>query len=219
MFLHSTSPYCVFLTNEVEAQTMRWLRNTFLKGLAALLPVALTIFFVYWLASTAETIASGPLRFVLPEETYWPGLGLLAACALVLIVGALVDAYIVRRFWRFGESLLARIPIVKTIFGALKDFTRFLPAGGKARDLKRVVIWRMQTAHLIGFVTEEELSPKLFGDQTTDLVAVYFPMSYQIGGYTLYLHKSELQETTLSVEEGMRLVLIGGVTSEATAKA
>lgn len=198
---------------------MRWLRNTFLKGLAALLPVALTIFFVYWLATTAETIASGPLRLVLPEETYWPGLGLIAACVLVLLVGALVDAYIVRRFWRFGESLLARIPIVKTIFGALKDFTRFLPAGGKARDLKRVVIWRMQTAHLIGFVTEEELSPKLFGDQTTDLVAVYFPMSYQIGGYTLYLHKSELQETALSVEEGMRLVLIGGITSEAAAKA
>lgn len=198
---------------------MRWLRNTFLKGLAALLPVALTIFFVYWLATTAETIASGPLRVVLPEHTYWPGLGLLAACVLVLLVGALVDAYIVQRLWRFGESLLARIPIVKTIFGALKDFTRFLPAGGKSRDLKRVVIWRMQTAHLIGFVTEEELSPKLFGDQTSDLVAVYFPMSYQIGGYTLYLHKSELQETTLSVEEGMRLVLIGGITSEASAKA
>ena len=198
---------------------MRWLRNTFLKGLAALLPVALTIFFVYWLATTAETIASGPLRVVLPEDTYWPGLGLLAACLLILLVGALVDAYIVQRLWRFGESLLARIPIVKTIFGALKDFTRFLPAGSKSRDLKRVVIWRMQTAHLIGFVTEEELSPKLFGDQTSDLVAVYFPMSYQIGGYTLYLHKSELQETTLSVEEGMRLVLIGGITSEASAKA
>lgn len=198
---------------------MRWLRNTFLKGLAALLPVALTTFFVYWLATTAETIASGPLRVLLPEDTYWPGLGLVAACLLVLLVGVLVDAYIVRRWWRFGESLLARIPIVKTIFGALKDFTRFLPAGGKARDLKRVVIWRMQTAHLIGFVTEEELSPKLFGERTADLVAVYFPMSYQIGGYTLYLHKSELQETTLSVEEGMRLVLIGGITSEASAKA
>jgi uncharacterized membrane protein len=194
---------------------MRWLRNTFLKGLAALLPVALTMFFVYWLATTAEAIASGPLRVVLPEDTYWPGLGLLAACMLVLLVGALVDAYIVQRFWRFGESLLARIPIVKTIFGALKDFTRFLPAGGKARDLKRVVIWRMQTAHLIGFVTEEELSPKLFGDETSDLVAVYFPMSYQIGGYTMYLPATELTETDLSVQEAMRMVLIGGVTSHA----
>jgi uncharacterized membrane protein len=41
-------------------------------------------------------------------------------------------------------------------------------------------------------------------------------MSYQIGGYTLYLHKSELEETQLSVEEAMRMVLIGGVTSQGT---
>jgi uncharacterized membrane protein len=200
-----------------EAQMMRWLRNTFLKGLAALLPVAVTIFFVYWLASTAESIASGPLRALLPADRYWPGLGLLISCVIILIMGMLFDAYVVRRWWRFGESLLARIPIVKTIFGALKDFSRFLPAVGKARDLKRVVLWRVQNAHLIGFVTEEHLSPKLFGtqDHEHDLVAVYFPMSYQIGGYTLYIHKSELQETTLSVEEAMRLVLIGGVTSAA----
>ena len=192
---------------------MRRLRNTFLKGLAALLPVALTIFFVYWLATTAESIASGPLRALLPEDQYWPGLGLLVACLLVLLAGVLVDAYIVRRIWRYGESLLARIPIVKSIFGALKDFVQFLPAGGRARDLKRVVLWRMNTAQLIGFVTEEDVNPKLFGEAAADLVAVYFPMSYQIGGYTLYLPKTELQETTLSVEEAMRLVLIGGITS------
>ncbi len=192
---------------------MRRLRNTFLKGLAALLPVALTIFFVYWLATTAEAIASGPLRALLPADHYWPGLGLLVACLLVLLVGVLVDAYVVQRFWRYGESLLARIPIVKSIFGAVKDFTRFLPAGGKTRDLKRVVLWRFNSAQLIGFVTEEEINPRLFGAASPDYVAVYFPMSYQIGGYTLYLPKSELHETALSVEEAMRLVLIGGVTS------
>jgi uncharacterized membrane protein len=195
---------------------MRWLRNTFLKGLAALLPVALTIFFVYWLARTAESIAGGPLRALLPADRYWPGLGVLVACLIVLLVGVLVDAYIVRRVFRFGESVLARIPIVKSVFGALKDFAQFLPAGGKARDLKRVVTWSMNGAQLIGFVTEEEVNHKLFGTAAADLVAVYFPMSYQIGGYTLYLHKSELQETTLSVEEAMRLVLIGGITSHAT---
>ena len=194
---------------------MRRLRNTFLKGLAALLPVALTTFFVYWLAKTAESIASGPLRAVLPSDRYWPGLGLIVACLLVFLVGLLVDAYVVQRFFRFGESLLARIPIVKTVFGALKDFTRFLPAGGKSRDLKRVVLWRVNTAQVIGFVTEEEVSARVFGSAAADLVAVYFPMSYQIGGYTLYLPKAELQETALSVEEGMRLVLIGGITSHA----
>jgi uncharacterized membrane protein len=195
-------------------EIMRRLWNTFLKGLAAVLPVALTIYVVFWLAKTAESMLSGPLRVVLPMGHYWPGLGLLVAFLLIMLVGVLFDAYVVRRLFRFGESLFARIPIVKTIFGALKDFTRFLPAGGKARDLKRVVLWRFGTARIVGFVTEDHLNPRLFNGDSEDIVAVYFPMSYQIGGYTLYLHKSELEETQLSVEEAMRMVLIGGVTSQ-----
>jgi uncharacterized membrane protein len=198
-------------------ELMRRLWNTFVKGLAAVLPVALTIYAVYWLAVTAESILSGPLRVFLPQSQYVPGLGLLFAFLVVLLVGVLVDAYVVRRLFRYGESLLARIPIVKTIFGALKDFTRFLPAGGKGKDLKRVVLWRFGSGRLIGFVTEDHLNPRLFGAEGADIVAVYFPMSYQIGGYTLYLHKSELEETELSVEEAMRLVLIGGVTSQGAA--
>lgn len=192
---------------------MRRLRNTFLKGLAAILPIALTIYFVYWLSATAEAILSGPIRALISPDRYWPGLGLLVAFLVVLFVGMLVDAYIVRRLFRTGEALLARIPVVKTVFGALKDFTRFLPAGSKRRDLKRVVVWQMQGAHLIGFVTEEQVSTKLFGSEAEHLVAVYFPMSYTIGGYTFYLHKDQLRETELTVEEAMRLVLIGGVSS------
>ena len=190
---------------------MRRLWNTFLKGLVAVLPVALTVYVVFWLGRTAESILGGPLRALLPSGHYWPGLGLLVGFLLVLLVGVLVNAYIVRRLFRFGESLLARIPIVKTIFGALKDFTRFLPSGGRSRDLKRVVRWRMGTAQLIGFVTEEHVSTRALGPGAEELVAVYFPMSYQIGGYTLYLSKHDIEETDLSVEEAMRLVLIGGV--------
>jgi len=196
---------------------MRRIWNIFLKGLAAILPVGLTVYVVFWLGKTAESILSGPLRFILPSGHYWPGLGLLVAFLFILLIGVLVEAYIVRRLFRFGESLFARIPIVKTIFGALKDFTQFLPAGGKARDLKRVVMWRTGTAHMIGFVTEEQVSPRLLGAGADDVVAVYFPMSYQIGGYTLYLPKTELQETDLSVEEAMRMILIGGVTSQKSA--
>ena len=198
----------------VMEDLMRRLSNTFLKGLAAVLPVALTLYLVVWLGTTAESILGGTLRVILPRGAYFPGLGILAGVLVVLLVGIIFDAYVVQRLFRFGESLLARIPIVKTIFGALKDFTRFLPAGGKARDLRRVIIWRMSGARLIGFVTEEHIHPRLLGPNHEDIVAVYFPMSYQIGGYTLYLPKTELEETGLSVEEAMRMVLIGGVTTQ-----
>ncbi|HEU4603139.1 MAG TPA: DUF502 domain-containing protein [Steroidobacteraceae bacterium] len=196
---------------------MRRLWNTFLKGLAAILPIGLTVFVVFWLGRTAERILGGPLKVVLPSDSYWPGLGLLVACAIILLVGVIVDAYIVKRIFRFGEKVFARIPIVKTIFGAFKDVSRFLPIGGKGRDLRRVVWWTFGSARVIGFVTEEHVSPRLFGESSADLVAVYFPMSYQIGGYTLYLPRHELVETDLSVEEAMRMILIGGVTSQGAA--
>jgi uncharacterized membrane protein len=195
---------------------MRRLWNTFLKGLAAILPLVLTIYVVWWLGTNAEGILGGWVRASAPE-LYWPGLGLLVTFLFILLVGVLVDAYIVRRLFRVGEAMLARIPIVKTIFGAVKDFARFLPAGDKRRDLKRVVTWRMGSARMIGFVTEENINPRMFAQPEPDIVAVYFPMSYQIGGYTLYLPKSELEETQLSVEEAMRLVLIGGVSASASA--
>jgi uncharacterized membrane protein len=198
---------------------MRRLWNTFLKGLAAVLPVVLTLYLVWWLGTKAEDVLGSWLRALLPPNLYWPGLGLLVSFLLVLLAGVLVDAYIVRRFIRFGETLLARIPIVKTIFAALKDFARFLPAGDKRRDLKRVVMWKFGSARLIGFVTEEHINSRMLEAQAAaDVVAVYFPMSYQIGGYTLYLPRTELEETQLSVEEAMRLVLIGGVTAASQAQ-
>lgn len=184
--------------------------NTFIKGLAAVLPVSLTIYVIYWLGTTAESMLGGALRLILPPDVYRPGMGLVVGFVFVLLAGVAVNAYVVSRMLKLGEAALARIPIVKTIFGALKDFTRFLPASGERRQPKRVVLWHAQGARLIGFVTEEQVHPAVVSNEA-DLVAVYFPMSYQIGGYTLYLPRHALEPLNVSVEEAMRLVLIGGI--------
>lgn len=193
---------------------MKRVWNTFLTGLAALLPVTITIYLVFWLGNKAEEILGSALRWVLPEDRYWPGMGLVAGFVVVLIVGSVVNAYVVRWFIKLGEAWLSRIPLVKTIYAAVKDFTRFLPAGGGRRELRRVVLWQVGSGQLIGFVTAEAVSARLPRTAFADRVPVYFPMSYQIGGYTVYLPKSELVETDLTVEEAMRLVLIGGVAAE-----
>jgi uncharacterized membrane protein len=187
--------------------------NTFLKGLAVVLPVALTIYVVYWLGSTAESKLGGVLKLVLPAHWYYPGMGLVVGFLFTLAVGLMIKAYVVRQLIRLGEASLARIPLVKTVYGALKDFTRFLPAGGERRDLKRVVTWHVGNARLIGFVTTEDVSPKLIPERNAEFVAVYFPMSYALGGYTLYVPRIELEESLLSAEEAMRLAILGGVSS------
>lgn len=193
---------------------MRRIWTTFATGLATVLPVTITIYLIWWLGSTAETVLGDALKLVLSEEHYLPGFGLVAGFIVVLIVGSLVNAYAVRWFIRRGEAMLARIPFIKTVYGAVKDITQFLPGQGERRDTRRVVLWLNDNAYMIGFVTADHPSPKLPHALLVDRVPVYFPKSYQIGGYTLYVLKSELIEANISAEEAMRLVLIGGVNAE-----
>jgi uncharacterized membrane protein len=193
---------------------MRRIWNTVLKGLVAILPIGLTLYIVYWLAVAAERLVSRLIKLVLPDQYYWPGLGLIAGLSLLYVVGLAVNAYVVRRVLRVGDALFARIPVVKTIYVATRDFMRFLPTSGKASDLKRVVLVPFGPGKLIGFVTSE--TGTLLGDAHAkeDTVAVYLPMSYMVGGYTLFLPRDVLEPTALSVEAGMRLALMGGMQSE-----
>ena len=194
---------------------MRRLRKTFFTGLAAVLPVAITLYMIYWLSTTSEAVLGSFMKLILPDNWYRPGLGLVTGFVVVLIVGLLVNAYAVRWFIKQGEELLAKVPLVKTIYGAVKDFTRFLPSNSARRDLQRVVIWKMNGGYMVGFVTSEHLPDALttVAPHGPELVAVYFPLSYQIGGHTLFIPRQELLETTLHVEEALRLVLTGGITT------
>ena len=137
-------------------------------------------------------------------------MGLVAGFLLLIIVGLLVNAYIVRRVIELGESLLLRVPVVKTVFAALRDLTGLMRVGDAGGDLQRVVLVDFGPGRVIGFVTQENATlPGIGTDES--LVAVYLPMSYQIGGYTLYLPRDRIEPTDLSVEAAMRIVLTGGL--------
>jgi uncharacterized membrane protein len=190
---------------------MRRIWNTVLTGLVTILPIGLTLYVVYWLATTAEKLFSRLIKLLLPDHYYWPGLGLVAGLLLLYAVGLAVNAYVVRRVLRLGDELLARIPVVKTIYVATRDFMRILPTSGKDTDLKRVVLVPFGPGKVIGFVTAETGNALGVEHASPDTVAVYLPMSYMVGGYTVFLARDVLDATTLSVEAGMRLALMGGV--------
>ncbi|HSD73270.1 MAG TPA: DUF502 domain-containing protein [Steroidobacteraceae bacterium] len=193
---------------------MKQLWNLVLKGLAAILPISVTIYVVIWLGTSVEAVLRDLITLVLPERHYRPGLGLLFGFVLLVGAGLIVNAYVVRWFLSQWEQFLERIPLVKTVYGALRDLMKFLPAAGKRRDLQRVVLASFGEAHVIGFVTRESVPELALESAAEGVVAVYFPMSYQIGGYTLYMPRGRLRPLDLSVEEGMRLVLTGGISGE-----
>ena len=192
---------------------MRKIWNTILKGLVAVLPLGLTVYVVYWLAVTGEQLFSSLIKLVLPERLYWPGLGLLTGFVVLYFVGLAVNAYIVGRALRLSDKLIARIPVVKTIYLAIRDFMRFFPSSGQGSDLQRVVLVPFGPGKILGFVTAESGEMLRRSGAAGETIAVYLPMSYMVGGYTVFLPRDLVEPTALSVEEGMRIALMGGVRS------
>jgi len=184
----------------------------FLRGLVVVLPIALTIAVIGWLIGASENYLGEVLRFVLPGVAYWPGLGIVLGVALVFAIGILVSGRIARRLLVAADSLLARIPVVKTIYLSARDIATFM-SGDSQKGFSRVVAVQVQGMWLIGFVTTED--PKGLPAKTAaeQLIGVYLPMSYGIGGYTVYLPKAMVEPLDMSLEDAMRVTMSGGVSA------
>jgi len=187
-----------------------------MSGLVTVLPLALTVYVIWWLVAHVE----GWLRqaliglHVIAPEHYYPGLGLITGFVLLLLVGSLVTAYFGRILLGYWNDLLGRIPLVKTLYGGFRDVVSLLPSGsGDKRDLQRVVLAHFADVRAIGFVTREDVPAVLEAHGGRDWVTVYFPMSYAFGGYTLYLPRERIQPLDISVEDAMRLAITAGLTA------
>lgn len=186
---------------------MKTIANTFLKGLLFTLPAVITFGLVYWLFAVAEDLLRVPLEFILPYGWYRPGLGVLSAIIIIFLIGVLVQAYLVGRVFQLLEGLVERIPLVGTLYNGAKDLLYFL-AGSKEGDMQKVVaITFDNNVKMIGFVTNQDVT---LGDQD-DLITVYLPLSYQIGGFLLYLPKSRCEPLDIPVQQAMQQVLTAHV--------
>jgi uncharacterized membrane protein len=189
--------------------------RTFLTGLIPIVPVTVTGYVVYWVFTSADSLFRGIGEALLPPGWYFPGLGLVLAVLVVLALGALLNASVYGRLaLRLGNRLLERIPLVKTVYGGVRDLMLFV-ARPPDSDTRHVVLVTLPgDIRLIGFITDPapaEAVPELGLDNDETVLAVYLPMSYQIGGYTLYLPERCVQRLEMPVEAGMRMVLTAGM--------
>jgi len=201
------------LSNGVSQNAMNALGKLFLKGLAVVIPVALTLAILWWMAAGAERLMGAILKFTLPDGWYVPGMGLVSGLVLIALIGLLSHVLIFQKIFNLGETIFNRLPLVKTIYTAIKDFIGYL-SPEKGNEMGKVVMVQLpgQSFQLIGFVTREQFEDLPFTPNAEDPVAVYMPMSYQIGGYTLFLPRSALTPLDMPFEQAMRLVLTGAVT-------
>lgn len=186
--------------------------RTFFRGLAAILPLALTGSLITWAVVSGETLLRSVIVIWLPEDQYWPGMGFVLSIALVFLTGLLLYSFVARRLYRAFTALLERIPVVKSIYGMFVDVAR-LVASGDERPFRKVVMVRMpEGMELIGFLTREGFDDH--PDIGTDKLAVYLPMSYQLGGFTVIVSAENVRELDMTVEEALRFCVTAGVSRQ-----
>ena len=187
---------------------MKKLYKYFFRGLITILPVALTLYVLYIFLAWMESLALWILRPLI-GSFYIPGMGLVFGVASIVLIGYLVSKQGVRRLLSFAELPFTNLPVVKSIYSSLKSFADyFSPAG--AEGGQSVVVLRMPGSEMeiVGLVTRRSFADLPDGFLPGNRVAVYLPMGYMIGGYTVFVPTQWVQPIAMSVEEAMRSSLI-----------
>ena len=186
------------------------LGRIFLTGLLTLIPAVATIYLMVWLFGAIDRMFGKPLRWLMPDETYLAGMGIVVALAIVFGVGVLMHGVLFRRLWLRAERALLAVPLVRSIYGAVKDLIGlFGREDGSAMQVVAVTLpgtnWR-----LFGFVTRADFAD-LPGIGAPSEIAVYLPMSYQVGGYTVILPRDSVKPLAMSREDALKFILTAGV--------
>lgn len=195
---------------------VKFISKHILTGLVTILPVVLTLYLIYWLVVSAESVLGGMIRSWLPERLYWPGMGVVVGLAAVFCVGLLMHAYVVQRMFARGEKLLYRTPLIKSIYPALRDFLNYFSPDSR-KEFQQVVAVTLGDSgmQVIGFVTQADPENLPEDFRREDSILVYLPLSYMIGGYAVLVPRSAVHPIDMNMEEAMRFTLTAGVTGKA----
>ena len=192
---------------------MRWLLTVFVRGLVAVLPLALTGYLVVAAVAGCETLLRSLVLLFVPEDRYVPGMGFALSIVLVLLAGLGMYSFVVRAAYRYVTGLVEHIPVVKSVYGMLADVMRLFGSSSN-KPFRRVVLVEVQPGVAqLGFLTRDDLGD--LPGAALGAVAVYLPMSYQLGGFTMLVPKERVREIAMAPEEALRFCVTAGVTKTA----
>jgi uncharacterized membrane protein len=192
---------------------LSFIGKNILTGLVAILPIALTLYLLYWLALSAESLLGGLIHLILPEALYWPGMGIIAGVGVLFAIGLLMHAYVFRQLFAMTEELIYRMPLVKSIYRSIRDFFDYISLKQETGHQQVVAVKLGDTdLELIGFVTQTDPDKLPAGLRRADKVLVYLPMSYMIGGYAALVPRANIRPLDMGMEDAMRFALTAGVT-------
>lgn len=186
-----------------------YIRSRFLTGLLIAFPLVVTVFFARFLFNLLDRwsypittrLVGHPLR----------GVGATLAVILVFLLGMLAHNVFGRRILRFGENLIERVPVLRSIYLGTREVTRAF-GSDRSRSFRRVVLipYPLEGAWCLAFVTSE------FEQETPEgprrMISVFMPSTPNpTTGFYLIYPRDRVRSTTLTIEEAARLVISGGI--------
>lgn len=190
---------------------MKMIKRALITGLKVTIPALLTFLILYWGIVTIESVFSALIKPFIDKRFYFPGLGALVGFGIIIAVGLTINAWLMKKAYHLFEKIMSRIPIVNTIYSSFQDFMDMLDT--KNKDYGNPVLLEFNGAKVMGLVTRrtfEDLKCKEL--ESGKQIAVYLPMSYQLGGYTVFVSAKSATPIDLSVQDAMKFILTGGLT-------
>lgn len=196
------------------------LRNYFLAGVIVTSPIGITIYLVVITIAAIDRNVKSLIpegyeieRFLPPGFPGGvPGLGLIAAVILLTVIGFLATNFMGRSLLRWGEHLVARMPVVRGLYSGLKQIfeTVFSQSGQSFRQVA-LVPWPAKGSWTVAFVTSDQTG-EVGRRLTRDLVTCYVPTTPNpTGGYMVYFAREDITILDMTVDQAMKLIISCGV--------
>jgi uncharacterized membrane protein len=186
---------------------MQWLRRNFVAGFFVTVPVFISVAAFIWIFNVVDGLTTPYYDRLLGRRI--PGLGTLSTAAFIVLVGAFARNVIGRRFLQQAEGYLLRVPVFRTIYSPVKQLVVAFSPDNEYGFKRVVMIEDAKRGFALGFLTREFTVDRGRGPE--ELVAVYVPTNHLYLGDIVICERERASFPDLSVEEGIRIFLTGGM--------
>jgi len=184
-----------------------WLRRRFLTGFFVTVPLFISVAALVWIFGVVDGLTTPLYDRLLGRRI--PGLGTLSTALAIIVVGVVATNVIGKRLLQRGEEILMRVPVFRMIYAPVKQLVVAFSPDNES-GFKRVVLVEHGTrGFAIGFLTKEFTVDR--GNGPEALLAVYVPTNHLYLGDIVICARERAMFPDISVEEGIRIFLTGGM--------
>ena len=186
---------------------MLWLRRSFIAGFFVTVPLFITVAALVWLFNVVDGLTTPLYDRLLGRRI--PGLGTLSTVAVIVLVGAFARNVIGRRILARGEGWLLKIPVFRTIYSPVKQLIAAFSPDNESSFKRVVLVEDPRRGYALGFQTREFIVDR--GSGPEPLLAVYVPTNNLYLGDVVIVERARALFPDITVEDGIRIVLTGGM--------